>query len=89
MCLCFLPLLYDNSAALNLGCVPVRASRSQQHANRRSYLSPRTQDTSPLFPKVADSASNERNPRLVPLHSGNQSTFGETKQWFEEGKLQK
>ncbi|GFY99726.1 hypothetical protein Acr_13g0011260 [Actinidia rufa] len=63
-------------AALNLGCVPVRASRSQQHANPRSYLSPRTQDTSPLLPNVvADSASNERNPQLVPLHYGNQLTF--------------
>ncbi|GFS40909.1 hypothetical protein Acr_00g0071130 [Actinidia rufa] len=31
-------------AALNLGCVPVRASRSQRQANPRSYLSPRTQE---------------------------------------------
>ncbi|PSR84522.1 Histone acetyltransferase [Actinidia chinensis var. chinensis] len=62
-------------AALNLGCVLVRASRSERHANPRSYLSPRTQETSPLLPNIADSISNERNPQLVPLHSGNQLTF--------------
>lgn len=38
-------------AALNLGCVPVRSSRSQRNNNTRSYLSPRNQD----------SGSNTRN----------------------------
>lgn len=33
-----------SSAALNLGCVPVRASRSERHNNPRSYLPPRTQE---------------------------------------------
>ncbi|KAI3775443.1 hypothetical protein L1987_50019 [Smallanthus sonchifolius] len=34
-------------AALNLGCVPVRSSRSQRNTNTRSYLSPRNQDSGP------------------------------------------
>ncbi|KAI3524442.1 hypothetical protein L1887_03097 [Cichorium endivia] len=49
----FLPPCVE--AALNLGCVPVRSSRSQRNNNTRSYLSPTTQDSSP----------NARNP-IVP-----------------------
>ncbi|KAE9464363.1 hypothetical protein C3L33_03707, partial [Rhododendron williamsianum] len=50
-------------AALNLGCVPVRASRSQRNANPRSYLGQKTQDP--------NNTTNEWNPQLPPLHSGN------------------
>ncbi|XP_076958825.1 uncharacterized protein LOC143634694 [Bidens hawaiensis] len=41
----FLPPCVE--AALNLGCVPVRSSRSQRNSNTRSYLSPRNQDSGP------------------------------------------
>ncbi|KAL8223425.1 hypothetical protein R6Q57_018900 [Mikania cordata] len=34
-------------AALNLGCVPVRSTRSQRNTNIRTYLSPRNQDSGP------------------------------------------
>lgn len=34
-------------AALNLGCVPVKSTRSQRNTNTRSYLSPRNQDSGP------------------------------------------
>nr|GFA82428.1 histone acetyltransferase [Tanacetum cinerariifolium] len=37
-------------AALNLGCVPVKSSRSQRNTNTRSYLSPRNQDSGPDAP---------------------------------------
>ncbi|KAK9060712.1 hypothetical protein SSX86_021418 [Deinandra increscens subsp. villosa] len=39
-------------AALNLGCVPVRSTRSQRNTNIRSYLSPRNQDSDPNVPNV-------------------------------------
>ncbi|WOH01027.1 hypothetical protein DCAR_0520405 [Daucus carota subsp. sativus] len=61
-------------AALNLGCVPVRASRSQRHNNPRTYLSNRTQDTSSLPPKVLDNPTQGRIPTSRPLHYVNQST---------------
>lgn len=60
------------SAALNLGCVPVRASRSQRHNNPRTYLSPRTQDSASLPPKVLDSPTQGRIPTSHPLHCDNQ-----------------
>ncbi|KAI7724875.1 hypothetical protein M8C21_011018 [Ambrosia artemisiifolia] len=34
-------------AALNLGCVAVKSSRSERNTNTRSYLSPRNQDSGP------------------------------------------
>ncbi|KAL1335063.1 uncharacterized protein [Arachis hypogaea] len=37
-------------AALNLGCKPVRTSRSDRHNNPRTYLSPRTQHPPPPPP---------------------------------------
>ncbi|PSS36107.1 Histone acetyltransferase [Actinidia chinensis var. chinensis] len=61
-------------AALNLGCVPVRASRSQRQANPRSYLSPRTQESGFVPPQVSNHTVNEQNPQLLPSHSGNQLT---------------
>ncbi|KAJ0816200.1 putative coactivator CBP, KIX domain superfamily [Helianthus annuus] len=41
----FLPPCVE--AALNLGCVPIRSSRSQRNSNTRSYLSPRNQESGP------------------------------------------
>ncbi|KAL3532312.1 hypothetical protein ACH5RR_005833 [Cinchona calisaya] len=59
-------------AALNLGCVPVRASRSQRHSNPRTYLSPRPQETGCAASKVSGGNTNEQNLSLLPPHSGNQ-----------------
>lgn len=42
------------SAALNLGCVPERTSRSQRNSNTRSYLSPRNQAPDAKSPKTID-----------------------------------
>ncbi|PON94263.1 Coactivator CBP, KIX domain containing protein [Trema orientale] len=65
-------------AALNLGCVPVRASRSQRHCNPRSYLTPRTQEPSCAPARVVDKASDERRPQLLPLQPGTQLNFTRT-----------
>ncbi|XP_061991974.1 uncharacterized protein LOC133710010 isoform X2 [Rosa rugosa] len=65
-------------AALNLGCVAVRASRSQRHSNPRSYLIPRPQEPpSPSPPsRILDRPSDERRPPFSPPHHpGNQSNF--------------
>ncbi|XP_071717200.1 uncharacterized protein [Rutidosis leptorrhynchoides] len=53
----FLPPCVE--AALNLGCVPVKSSRSQRNTNTRNYLSPRNQDSSPNVqrPNVVDRTS--------------------------------
>ncbi|OWM65933.1 uncharacterized protein LOC116200893 [Punica granatum] len=46
-------------AALNLGCVPVRASRSQRHNNPRTYLTPIGQDPpSTLLPNKPNQPSH-------------------------------
>lgn len=66
------------SAALNLGCVPVRASRSQRHCNPRNYLTPRTQEPSPPASRVLDRTTDERRPQLLPLPSGSQLNFART-----------
>ncbi|XP_059637918.1 uncharacterized protein LOC132279883 [Cornus florida] len=54
-------------AALNLGCVPVRASRSQRHSNPRSYLSPRSPESGFVRPKILVSTTNEQTPNLSPV----------------------
>ncbi|KAC9488805.1 hypothetical protein R6Q59_021054 [Mikania micrantha] len=46
----FLPPCVE--AALILGCVPVRSSRSQRNNNTRSYLSPRNQDSGPTAQNI-------------------------------------
>ncbi|XP_019058289.1 PREDICTED: uncharacterized protein LOC104815272 isoform X2 [Tarenaya hassleriana] len=46
-------------AALNLGCVAVRASRSQRHSNLRTYLTPRIQEPVSAPGRTADTTSNE------------------------------
>ncbi|KAI3714836.1 hypothetical protein L6452_21796 [Arctium lappa] len=48
-------------AALNLGCVPVRSSRSQRNSNTRSYLTPRNQDSGPTPTRTMATATNARN----------------------------
>ncbi|EXB96866.1 hypothetical protein L484_016640 [Morus notabilis] len=62
-------------AALNLGCIPVRASRSQRHSNPRTYLTARAHEPFSAGTRVLDRTSDERRPQLLPLHSGNQLTF--------------
>ncbi|XP_072995390.1 uncharacterized protein [Typha latifolia] len=41
-------------AALNLGCIPRRASRSQRHSNPGCYLSSTTKDASSVSPNIPD-----------------------------------
>ncbi|WRX34097.1 hypothetical protein QQP08_026584 [Theobroma cacao] len=61
-------------AALNLGCHPVRASRSQRHCIPRTYLTPRAQEPISAAPRVLDKGGEERCPQLSPVHSGSQFT---------------
>ncbi|XP_052199513.1 uncharacterized protein LOC127806328 [Diospyros lotus] len=61
-------------AALNLGCIPVRASRSQRNSNPTGYLSPRTQEPDCVPAKVLDGTSSERKPLSLPIHPGNELT---------------
>lgn len=62
-------------AALNLGCIPVRASRSQRHSHPRTYLNLRPQEPASLPPKIVDKTIDDQCPRFSPLHSGNQFNF--------------
>ncbi|KAI3711703.1 hypothetical protein L1987_70244 [Smallanthus sonchifolius] len=57
-------------AALNLGCVPVRSTRSQRNTNIRTYLSPSNQDSGP-------NAQNIPNVRR-PVGASQTHTFSET-----------
>ncbi|KAL9224444.1 hypothetical protein vseg_000473 [Gypsophila vaccaria] len=59
-------------AALVLGCVPVKASRSQRHSNPRSYLNPRFQETAQASPVVSDKINNHGPFSQPPAPSGNQ-----------------
>lgn len=64
------------SAALNLGCIPERASRSQRNSNPRSYLSPRTQEPHCVPPKAFSNSANELNSNLsLSIRSANQPLF--------------
>ncbi|XP_042492370.1 uncharacterized protein LOC122071944 isoform X2 [Macadamia integrifolia] len=53
-------------AALILGCIPRRASRSQRHINPRSYLNPSTQEPTYADPRVQDSTTHEGLLTLQP-----------------------
>lgn len=64
-----------DSAALNLGCVPVRASRSQRHSNPRIYLNPRAQEPVSPASRLSDGNSTDQNRNLLLLRSGNQSNM--------------
>ncbi|KAK6945120.1 hypothetical protein RJ641_026222 [Dillenia turbinata] len=61
-------------AALNLGCVPIRASRSQRLSNPRNYLTPRPQQPPSIPSRVPDVASSEQNSHLNFMQQGNQSS---------------
>lgn len=71
----FLTLLV--SAALNLGCVPRRASRSQRHSNPVCYLSPNTKELTDVSQKPHDNSnanqpcSKSMLPPLLPIQSSN------------------
>nr|KJB83193.1 hypothetical protein B456_013G234600 [Gossypium raimondii] len=54
---------------LNLGCYPVRYSRSQQHCNPRTYLTPRAPEHVSLAPRIFDEGSEESCPWLPPVQS--------------------
>ncbi|CAA3009555.1 Hypothetical predicted protein [Olea europaea subsp. europaea] len=58
-------------AALNLGCVAVRAPRSQMQNNPRTYLKPPVQESCDASPKVLDDHTGERLFNIWPLHSAN------------------
>ncbi|XP_057785531.1 uncharacterized protein LOC131003074 isoform X1 [Salvia miltiorrhiza] len=61
-------------AALNLGCVPVRASRSQRHNNPRTYLRPSYQEcNNSMSPRFLKDNVNERNPDLMPAQTTSSS----------------
>ncbi|CAI9782466.1 unnamed protein product [Fraxinus pennsylvanica] len=62
-------------AALNLGCVAIRASRSQMHNNPRTYLRPAVQESCGVSPTVLDANTNERTCNVWPLHSANISAL--------------
>ncbi|XP_039017095.1 uncharacterized protein LOC120147935 [Hibiscus syriacus] len=59
-------------AALNLGCYPVRASRSQRHCNPRSYLTPRAPEPVSAVPRILDKGSEECCPQISPVQPGSQ-----------------
>ncbi|KAG6414239.1 hypothetical protein SASPL_126957 [Salvia splendens] len=61
-------------AALNLGCVPVRASRSQRHNNLRTYLRPSYEEcNNSLSPRFLNDNVNERNLDLLPTQATSRS----------------
>ncbi|CAN4113017.1 unnamed protein product [Withania somnifera] len=63
-------------AALNLGCVPERVSRSQRNGIPRSYLSPRTQEPHCVPPKVFSRSDSELNSNSsLPIQSAKQPLF--------------
>ncbi|XP_073317554.1 uncharacterized protein [Primulina huaijiensis] len=62
-------------AALNLGCVPVRASRSQRNNNPRSYLRARNQESFDLSPNVSNENTTEHHSIQIPPPTANISMF--------------
>lgn len=56
-------------AALTLGCVPVKLSRSQRHCCTRTYLTPRPQDSNGTPQKSDGIAVAQRCPISVPVSS--------------------
>ncbi|XP_024967585.1 uncharacterized protein LOC112507291 [Cynara cardunculus var. scolymus] len=67
----FLPPCVE--AALNLGCVPVKTSRSQRNSNTRSYLNPRNQDPIATNARNLNLPNHERPNAVNQIH-----TFSET-----------
>lgn len=64
---CLLPPCVE--AALNLGCVPVRASRSQRHNNFRTYLTPKTREPAVEMSGTSDKLTDRRFPQSPTVHS--------------------
>ncbi|KAH0466918.1 hypothetical protein IEQ34_004156 [Dendrobium chrysotoxum] len=64
-------------AALNLGCIPRRASRSQRHSNPVCYLSPNSKEATDVSQKPQDNKKagqicpKSMLPPLLPMQSGN------------------
>ncbi|KAF8036622.1 hypothetical protein BT93_C2370 [Corymbia citriodora subsp. variegata] len=56
-------------AALNLGCVPVRASRSQRHNNFRTYLTPRPREPVAEMSGTSDKLTDRQFPHSPVVHS--------------------
>ncbi|XP_021899400.1 uncharacterized protein LOC110815774 isoform X2 [Carica papaya] len=65
----------NESGELLPPCVEVRASRSQRHANPRTYLTPRAQEPASASPKILDKTVNERCLQLSPLSAGDQLNY--------------
>lgn len=73
-------------AALNLGCIPRRASRSQRHSNPVCYLSPNLKEPTDVSQKPQDNKANQlccktMLPPLLPIQStsnvhGSATQFG-------------
>ncbi|EOA31187.1 hypothetical protein CARUB_v10014354mg [Capsella rubella] len=65
-------------AALNLGCIAVRASRSQRHSNIRTYLGPKLQEpvsASPNEPPYHhDYHHQAQKPSTKPIHTSQAAT---------------
>ncbi|KAJ9140998.1 hypothetical protein P3X46_031584 [Hevea brasiliensis] len=62
-------------AALNLGCIPVRASRSQRHNNPRSYLSPKVQEPVSASLTILEKTNDKQCPQSASLQSSCQLNF--------------
>ncbi|XP_073157168.1 uncharacterized protein [Henckelia pumila] len=62
-------------AALNLGCVPVRASRSQRNNNPRPYLRARNQESFDLSPNVSNENTTEHHSIHIPPQTANIPMF--------------
>ncbi|VFQ73632.1 unnamed protein product [Cuscuta campestris] len=63
-------------AALVLGCVAEKTSRSQRNIKPRSYLPPRTQEHHPMPPKVIHHTSNDCHSNSLSPHSSSHPTLG-------------
>ncbi|XP_040965370.1 uncharacterized protein [Gossypium hirsutum] len=62
-------------AALNLGCSPVRYSRSQQHCNPRTYLTPRAPQHVSLAPRIFDEDIGGKGDGLQDMKRTNEKSF--------------
>ncbi|KAL8492813.1 hypothetical protein ACS0TY_024129 [Phlomoides rotata] len=62
-------------AALNLGCVAMRASRSQRHNNPRTYLRPSNQESSDMSTKFLNENAHERNSNMIPAAQTSNSSM--------------
>ncbi|XP_050213797.1 uncharacterized protein LOC126665134 isoform X2 [Mercurialis annua] len=59
-------------AALNLGCIQVRASRSQRHCNPRTYLTSRGHEPMPAPHSVSEKTNDKQCSQLSPVQSSSQ-----------------